>query len=191
MDYNHNQTDSPFQNGQSNLPGDCQPDGQPEKPADRQLDGQPEKPADCQSERQPESPQGYWLNGQPQGYYIPPYRPEPKNNFATAAMILGIASLVSLCTVFLPIPLGALGILFVVLGKRHGKKLPSTAITGLITSLIGIACGLLILISTISAALNMLKPENREQLNQMFEQTYGMDFDEYYEEYMKQLEELY
>lgn len=143
------------------------------------------------SNGQPGESQGFWPNGQPRGYYIPSYPPEPKNNFAIAAMVLGIASLVSICTVFLPLPLGALGVLFAILGRRHGKKLPSAAVSGLITSLIGMTCGLVILISAFTVSLNMLKPENRDQLNQMFEQTYGMDFDEYYDQYMKQLEELY
>ena len=117
------------------------------------------------------------------GDYYPRYQPEPKNAFAIAAMILGMCSLATLCIIFPPIPLGALGILFVILSKRTGKKLQSTAITGLVTSLAGIILSIFMLVALFAFSFNMLKPENRDQLNEQFEQIYGMD----YEEYMKQL----
>ena len=50
-------------------------------------------------------------------YYYPVKK---KNNFATAALIVGICSLFLLITFILPLPLGALGILFVILSKRKG-----------------------------------------------------------------------
>ncbi|MGN1148709.1 MAG: hypothetical protein ACI4TB_09820, partial [Lachnospiraceae bacterium] len=133
------------------------------------------------------------------GYYYQPYQPEPKNNFYTAAMILGIISLVSLCTFFLPLILGALGILFIILGKRQNKKLNPTAITGLVTSLIGIVSGLVITIFSFASAFTLLQPENRDTLNQQFEEIYGMDFDEYmeriygedFEDYLEQFDNMY
>ena len=136
-----------------------------------------------------------WGNGQPGGYYAPQYRPEPRNPFATAAMIVGLCSLLSLCTIFLPVPLGALGILFVILSRRKGKKLQSTALTGLVTSIIGMVLGIGIFIAVIASSLVMLKPENRDMLNEQFEEMYGIDFDEYmerlYGEDFESLEDLY
>lgn len=108
-----------------------------------------------------------------------PYR--RKNGFATAAMILGICSIVLCITVLLPFPLGALGILFVILSKRRGEKLGGAAVSGLITSLIGMVLGLILTAVIAVVSFQMLKPENREQLNQQFEQIYGIDFDEYLE----------
>ena len=123
------------------------------------------------------------------------------NGFAIAAMILGICSLIFFCTVYLPIPLGALGCLFVILSKRRGKPMSGTAIAGLITSILGMLCGAFILIFSLFSAFTLLRPENRELLDSMFEQTYGMDFQEYFEmiygddfdfdSYMEQFEMLF
>lgn len=120
-------------------------------------------------------------DNQPGGYYAPQYKPEAGNPFATAAMIIGLCSLLSLCTIFLPFPLGALGILFAILSRRKGKKLQSAAVTGLVTSIIGMVLGIGIFIAVIASSLVMLKPENRDMLNEQFEEIYGMDFDEYME----------
>ncbi len=130
--------------------------------------------------------------------YIPnyTYQPEPRNVFAIVAMVLGLCSLLSLCTLILSVPLGALSIIFVVLSKRQQKKMAPTAITGLVTSLVGILASVIILISLLGTTFSLLKPENRGELNRQFEQIYGMDFDEYmeqiygddFDDIMKQLE---
>ena len=136
-----------------------------------------------QNNNNPNGNQNWQPNGYPYQPYRPyqPYQPEPKNRFAIVAMVLGLCSLLSLCTFFLPLPLGALGIVFVILSKRQGKKMSGTAITGLFTSLVGIGISLVLIIVAITTAFTMLKPENRGALNQQFEQIYGMDFDEYME----------
>lgn len=123
------------------------------------------------------------------------------NSFAIASMILGICSLLFFCTVYLPIPLGALGCLFVILSKRRGKTMSGAAITGLVTSILGVLCGLFILIGSLFTAFTLLRPENRELLDSMFEQTYGMDFEDYmemiygdnfdFDSYMEQFENFY
>lgn len=109
-------------------------------------------------------------------YYYPVKK---KNNFATAALIVGFCSLFLLITFILPLPLGALGILFVILSKRKGEKLAGTAIAGLITSVMGMLLGLALTVSVGVATFQMLKPENRDLLNRQFESIYGIDFDEY------------
>ena len=101
------------------------------------------------------------------------------NKFATASMILGMCSLLFLCTFFLPIPLGALGILFYCLSKRKNRPVDSSAKTGLVTSLIGLITGTISMVFIFASAINLMKPENRDLLNEQFESVYGMDFDEY------------
>lgn len=113
------------------------------------------------------------------GYPYPSYQPKPKNTFATAAMILGICSLASLFTLILPIPLGALAILFAVLSKQKGAKMETTAKSGIATALIGMFIGIVVSVNMLIAGFNMLRPENRDSLNKQFEQMYGKDFDEY------------
>lgn len=119
-------------------------------------------------------------NNQP---YMPyrMYPSEPKNTFAIVAMVLGICSILSLCTVFLPLPLAALSIVFVILSKRQSKRMSAPAISGLITSLIAVGVGVVMLVSVMTTAFNMLRPENRELLDEQFEKIYGVDFNDYME----------
>lgn len=117
------------------------------------------------------------FNQQQNMQYIYPVK--KKNNFAMAALIVGICSLFLLITFILPLPLGALGILFVILSKRKGEKLAGTAIAGLITSVMGMLLGLVLTVSVGVATFQMLQPENRDLLNRQFEKIYGIDFDEY------------
>lgn len=75
------------------------------------------------------------------------------------------------------------------------------AITGLVTSILGMLCGLFIIIGSLFTAFTMLRPENREMLDSMFEQTYGVDFEGYFkmiygedfdfDSYMEQFENFY
>ena len=94
-----------------------------------------------------------------------------RNKFARASLILGMCSIVLVCTLFLPIPLGALGLLFYFLSKRLQA--------GLVTSLIGLCAGLIFMGFTVYSSVQLLKPENRDVLNAQFESLYGVDFDEY------------
>lgn len=138
--------------------------------------------------------------GQPGGYYYQPTNDrEQKNSFFTASLILGIVSLLTFCTFFLPLPLGALGILFVCLGKRRNGKINTPGTIGLVTSIIGMVLGCVLTVFTLVSAFNLLKPENRGTLNTQFEQIYGMDFEEYmeyiygedYADYLEQFDNLY
>ena len=59
-------------------------------------------------------------------YPFPPFT-DNRNKFARASLILGMCSIVLVCTLFLPIPLGALGLLFYFLSKRLHKPVDSSA----------------------------------------------------------------
>ena len=126
--------------------------------------------------------------------YQSPYKPTGK--FAMVSMILGICSLALLCTVFFPIILGGLGLIFAILSKRRGRKMESAAMTGVITSSIGLGLSLIFCVISVISAVHMLKPENRDMLNQMYEDTLGMTYDEYIEglygeDMLEQLDEFY
>lgn len=74
------------------------------------------------------------------------YVSSEKNSFANVSLILGICSLILLCTGVFSIVLGALGILFAVLSRKTGKMI-SSAKTGFVLSLIGLLSGLFLTIS--------------------------------------------
>lgn len=116
--------------------------------------------------------------------YNQPFEPyyKPTSKFATASMILGIGSLVCLCTIFLPLFLGALGILFAVLSKRRGRKMETAAVTGAVTSSVGMGLSLIVCIVSLASAFFMLQPDNRGRLNALYEESFGMTYDEYIEE---------
>lgn len=107
---------------------------------------------------------------------------KPANKFAMVSMILGICSLVLLCTIFLPLVLGALGIIFAVLSKRRGQKMETPAVTGVVTSSLGLGVSLIFCIFSLVSAFIMLQPENREQLNRVYEDSFGVTYEEYIEE---------
>ncbi len=131
-------------------------------------------------------------------FYEQPYQQtyKPTGKFAIVSMILGICSLALLCTVFCPIILGGLGIIFAVLSKRRGQKMENAAMTGVITSSIGLGLSLIFCVVSVVSAVHMMKPENRNMLNQMYEDTLGMTYDEYIEDFygedmLEQLNEFY
>ncbi len=84
--------------------------------------------------------------------YPPVY--QEKNNMATAALVMGILSLCSICCCMLfGIVFGVLGIIFAIMSKK-GDKMDGQARAGLILSIIGIAVTVLVII--IFAAIEVL-----------------------------------
>lgn len=104
----------------------------------------------------------------------------PKQNpFVTATLITGLLSLLSICTGILPLPLGALGILFAILSHRKGQRLETPAFVGLLSSIIGMAVALAMLIMSFVTLPSMLRNDTyREQLNSISESMYGVSFDD-------------
>ena len=96
--------------------------------------------------------------------------------FATASLVMGIISMVLLCTGVLSIPTGALGILFSSLAKKPGEDRTSQSKYGLIFSVIGLVLGILI----ISVALYWFytDPSALEQVRDMYE-AYGMEMPDF------------
>lgn len=121
------------------------------------------------------------------------YQTQPKKNaFSTAALLMGILSLVSLCTIIGPLIFGSLGIIFAVLAHRQNQKMGAETIIGIVTSAIG--CGvsvLLLAVTLVSGVVMLTDPAYRQQLNEMSEEIYGYSFDELMEEtYGYSLEEM-
>lgn len=98
-------------------------------------------------------------SSQYQTQYQTQYQPYPpvyqeKNNMATAALVMGILSLCSICCCMLfGIVSGVLGVIFAIMSKK-GDKMDGQARAGLILSIIGIAVTVLVII--IFAAIEVL-----------------------------------
>lgn len=111
---------------------------------------------------------------------------KPGNNgFAFAALILGVSALFSICTVYLPLILGSLAIIFALLSKGYGRKMATTArvgfvsaVTGLSTiiSLIGIFLVSLWLLLTTCTDRQLL--QYAQQLDQSFETQMGQSVED-------------
>lgn len=110
--------------------------------------------------------------------------PPKPSGFSIAALVFGILSLVTLCTGLLPIPLGAMGILFAILTYRRGRKLPSLSLTGLCLSCVGMVFGIALYVYTLVTVMPLLEnPEYRKELNTYYESVLGISLDELLGEY--------
>lgn len=103
------------------------------------------------------------------------------NGFAIASLILGIASIVTCCFGLFSIPLGALSILFAVLSRKNRTGMPGMSIAGIVTSVFGMLLGGFMLFYAFEGLYN---PDFREKyIDPMYEDAYGMDFEEFMERY--------
>jgi len=99
--------------------------------------------------------------------------------FATASMIMGILSLVTMCMILPALVFGGLSILFAILSTRKGQSMFGGAIAGLITGGIGLVSSIMILIATFAMIPSLMKdPAYRDYLNDLSMQMYGETFDE-------------
>ncbi len=116
----------------------------------------------------------------------PPYQFEqtapPPNSMATAASVLGLATIVStiLCTVYIPFITGALAILFAILSKGRCTRMNGPATTGMATAAAGLVMNVTLIVTSI--VLYLTVPEVREQANEVFEQRYGVTMEEMWDE---------
>ncbi len=101
--------------------------------------------------------------------------------FALASMIFGITSILLFCTGLLPLPLGALGMLFAILSRRRAKPMSGASVTGMVTSLIGMALGIVIMAYLAAMVSMALNPATRHYLDPIYQNAYGMSFEEFME----------
>jgi hypothetical protein len=120
------------------------------------------------------------------GYYGMP-APDPAKSLSMHAFLLGIAALVSslLMTVFLPLILGPVSIVFGVLSRGKGKKLSDIARRGIRLSIIAIAADIVIVGVSFYSVFH--DPEVHAAMNQMTESMYGYTLDDV----LKQIDEQY
>lgn len=152
---------------------------------------------------QPGNPQGG-----PGGYnpynpynnpYGAPFMPAPVRHkgesMATASMVLGIISLISLLFLQITIPffLSGVAIILAILSRGGDRKLPGRAKTGLICSIIALGLDILFFILAIWLAfiLPFRSPAFHQELNKACEEQYGASYDEIMDEFMEGLEEMW
>lgn len=106
---------------------------------------------------------------------------ESGGTFPLISMILGIASIILCCTGILSIPLASVSIILAVLSARKGKSMSGMSIAGICTSIFGMILGIVFLIYIIFCVALVESPELRSIIDPLYENTYGMTFEEYME----------
>ena len=100
-----------------------------------------------------------------QNNYGPPQNYQhPGTTFATISMILGLGSIFTLITVYLPIILGSLAIIFAVLSTNAGQKFLVSAKVGICTAAGSITIVIAILITVMGMMISLLLGSSREDL---------------------------
>lgn len=133
------------------------------------------------------------------------YNPNNQNQFirnpgqtlAMVSLILGIASIFTIFTIYLPLILGSIAIVLAILSKGYGKKMLATAKAGIGTAIGGIALIAVVFGSVISLFLSLSGDQLVEfgrQIDEMFEQQTGQDIEDIagtsYEEIMRTYSEM-
>ena len=93
-------------------------------------------------------------NGFGGGIYGNNYQQAPPNGMATAAMILGIISLVTSCCFYLAIPLGVIGVILAVLSQGSDRTLPPRAKSGLWLAVAGAALSLFLTVASVASTFS-------------------------------------
>ncbi len=121
----------------------------------------------------------------------------PGQGMATASMILGLAAIFTLFTVYIPFICGNLAIILAILSKGYGKKMLSTAKIGIGTALGGIALIITVACSAVALILSMSGDELislGRQMDQQFESQTGQELEDVadvsYEDIMRTFAEL-
>lgn len=99
------------------------------------------------------------------------------NAFGTVAFILAILALLSVTSILPPILFGGLAVIFGVLSKGSGKKMDKKGKFGFSIGLLSLIGAVAITAFTIY--LVFFNAEYRSYMNEAYEMTYGITFDEY------------
>lgn len=112
-------------------------------------------------------------------YQKPYYGSDKESPFASAALFMGILSILSTYTIVLSILFGCLGLLFAHLAKRRRRPLPGNASVGVTTGIIGICISVVIFVTSLIQLPELLKdPQFHELFNETYESLSGQTFDE-------------
>lgn len=129
------------------------------------------------------------------GYYggVNPTFRNPGMAMATASLILGAASFFTILSVFLPLVLGGLAVLFALLSKGYGKKMLTQAKIGLICGIGGFCITAAVFGSSMAMLLKDpdLLVEIGQQYDDAIESMYGQSTEEIYGESFEDMMEQY
>lgn len=103
------------------------------------------------------------------------------NSFAIASLVCGILSILMCCGGILSLPFGALSILFAVLSRRRGRRMPGMSIAGIWIGCVGILMG--VLMTVYSFFMIFHNPDFLDQVNTTYEMIYGESFEEFLQDY--------
>lgn len=121
----------------------------------------------------------------------------PGQTMATVSMVLGVLSIFTMLTVYIPFVFGSLAILFAVLSAGYGKKMLATAKIGIGAGIGGMAVvaavvGTLV-VTILSSSGDSLTNFGR-QMDQQFENQTGQSFEDIfgqsYEDIMKEYAQM-
>lgn len=129
-------------------------------------------------------------NNNPYNPYGAPLSPAPVkpkgDSMATASMILGIITLVSLLLLRLSMPflLGGVGIILAILSKGGTRQMIGKAKAGMICCITGLALDVVLCVSAVWLVFSLprLSPELTEEVNKICEEQYGVSYYEMMEE---------
>ena len=116
-------------------------------------------------------------NASNSSYYNQPVHKPYGQSFSMASFVLGVLSVTTGCCGF-SLPLGALGILFALLVYRKGRKLNSTAKSGLALSCIGVFLGICAIIY-VQLTLPRILQQFQDNDPNSSGTTYGTEYDNY------------
>lgn len=121
------------------------------------------------------------INSNQQNQFQPPRQPRStaSSGMATASLILGILSLVTLCFIPLSVVFGALSITFALLSKGGEYTLPGNSKAGIIISIAGVLLSIVFTVLVVIAAFSMYG--TTEFQNMMDEYQYY--YNDYYKDY--------
>ena len=132
-------------------------------------------------------------------YYSRPQPPlrNPGATMATVSMLLGLGSIFTILTVYFPLILGSIAILFAVLSKGYGKKMLVSAKVGIGTAIGGMVL-VITMIGSIVAVIFSLSGDDLirfgQTMDQQFEEQTGIEIEdvagESYEDLMRDYVEL-
>lgn len=111
----------------------------------------------------------------------PCYPASPSGDrLATASMVLGILTIMSVITmtIYPAMILGSISITLALLSKGRAPRLFQRAIAGVICATLGLLLNIALVGSSLYLFLTV--PAIRDQVETVFEQTYGMSMDEFY-----------
>lgn len=119
----------------------------------------------------------------PYGVPAQPIQPRPKGqSMATASMVLGIIALASLLLfrVIVPFLLGGIGIILAILSRGSAKKMAGRAKAGMICCIVSLCLDIALCAFSVWLVFSLprISPELTDEVNKIFEEQYGVSYDE-------------